>query len=140
MKKELMMIVIIAVILAVGLSGYIYEKSINDDKEKEKILDKFDGYQWNWSCFNIVEINFTLWKEHITKIEKRENYWLIEGPSSDRNDLAKNISSDESGKILIIYDASHDKITDSLHGGEIPPSPEIDKEGKITNPTSLVYC
>ena len=69
---------------------------------------------------------------HYTKIENRGNYWLIEGLSSDRNDLTKNISSDESGKILIIYDASHDKITDSLHGGKIPLSPEIDKEEKIS--------
>ena len=140
MKKVLVLIVIIALVLAgcFILIGYYEQKK--ETVNKEKILNKFDGYNWSWSCFNIVEINFTLWKEHITKIENRGNYWLIEGFSSIRTDLTKNISSDESGKILLVYDVKHDKIIDWLHGGEIPSSPEIDKDGKITNPTGLIYC
>jgi hypothetical protein len=139
MKKVLVLIVIMALVLAgcFILIGYYEQKK--ETADKEKILNKFDGHQWSWNCWNI-EVNFTLWNEHITKIEKRGNYWLVEGLSSNRNDSTKNISSDESGKILIVYDAEHDKITDWLHGGEIPLAPEIDKDGKITNPTSLVYC
>jgi len=141
MKKQITIIgitLVVTIVIATCLILYTGEKQ--GIGNKEKILDRFDGYNWSWRCFNVELVTFTLWKEHITNIEKIGDYWLIEGFSSDRNDLTKNISSDESGKILIIYDFEDDEITDWLHGGEIPLSPEVDKEGKITNPTGLVYC
>lgn len=122
--------------------GYEWEKTsflpIFTETEKN-IFNRFDGYDWSWYCWQ-HEIKFTLWREHITKIEKTGSYWLIEGLSSERNDTSKNVSSDETGRILIIYDEINDIVTDRLKGGEIPISPKIDENGKITNPTTLVYC
>jgi hypothetical protein len=118
-----------------------FEKTspLNLTEDGIKIYNKFNGYQWSWYCWK-HEIKFTLWREHITKIEKTGSFWLIEGLSSDRNDTSKNVSSDETGRILIIYDEINDIVTDRLKGGEIPISPKISDNGKITNPTTLVYC
>lgn len=140
MKKQITIIgIILVVIFVITACLVLYYGEKQSIEDKGKILDRFNGYNWSWNCWSIKN-NFTLWKEHITKIEKIGDYWLIEGFSSYRNDLTKNISSDESGKILIIYDFEDDKITDWLHGRKIPFSPEIDKDGKITNPTGVVYC
>ena len=109
------------------------------DTEKEEVLNRFDGYEWNWNCF-IEEIKFTLWEDHITNIEKIGNYWLVWGVSSDREDTTKNVSSDETARVLFVYDKENDEVTSQLKGGEIPENPEIDEKGHITNRLGLMYC
>ncbi len=49
------------------------DETDNFTEEKQKVLLKFDGYQWSWYCWSI-ENNFTLWGEHITNIEKIGDY------------------------------------------------------------------
>jgi len=142
MKKKLLAlgtIGISAILLAVYLSGCISNETENNGLTEEQILQKFDGYNWNWRCFNILN-NFTLWEEHINSVEKIGNYWIIEGNSSQRGDETKSISPDEAGAIIIVYDEVNDIVIDWLHGKEIPGMPDINEEGKITNPTGIIYC
>jgi hypothetical protein len=113
--------------------------SITNTEEREEVIQKFDGHNWSWNCWE-EEINFTLWREYMTKVEKQGNYWIIKGTSSDRDNTEKRISTDESGRILIIYDKENDKITDWTHGEDVPMNPIVNEEGKITNEEGVVYC
>lgn len=128
-----------AVVIVVYLFGFISDDLENDRLNEERILEKFDGYQWSWRCFTIMN-NYTLWREHIYKVEKNGDFWVIEGFSSQRDDATKSISSDEAGTILVVYDEINDIVTDWLHGEELPDSTEINGDGKVTNPTDVVYC
>jgi hypothetical protein len=142
MKKKLLALGTIGVsviLLAVYLCGCTSNETENNKFNEEQILQKFDGYQWSWRCFTSMN-NYTLWREHIYSVEKNGNYWIIQGNSSERNDETKSISPDEAGTILIVYDEVNDIVTDWLHGKEIPDLPEINENGKVTNPTGIIYC
>jgi hypothetical protein len=105
-------------------------------KERQRVLERFDGYDWSWPCWQ-DEYKLTLWKENITKLEKRGDYWLVIGYSSDRG--KKEASTDEAGRILIIYDIENDKVTDWTHGGDLHDV-EIDNDGKIIKGWGPEYC
>lgn len=142
MKKKLLALTTIGIstiLIAVYLCGCISNETDNNKFDEEQILQKFNGYQWSWRCFTIMN-NYTLWREHIYSVEKNGSFWIIEGNSSQRGDDTKSISPDEAGTILIVYDEVNDIVTDWLHGREIPDVPEINEEGKVTNPTGVIYC
>ena len=132
----------VAVLLLVGVLLIAFMGGNTSEEKKaianeEAIANKFDGYNWSWYCWD-TEVEFTLWKENIEHIEQQGDYWLILGMSSDLG--SKGVSLDESGKILIVYDFTNDKVTHSRHGGEIPENPKVDTEGRITTPGMIEYC
>lgn len=142
MKRRLLILVLVSVLvilLAAFLFDLISDEAENNKFNEEQILQKFDGYQWSWRCFLVMN-NYTLWKENIYEVEKSGNFWIIEGNSSERDDSTKSISPNDASTILIIYDELNDVVTDWLHGEEIPDNPEINEKGKITNPTGVIYC
>jgi hypothetical protein len=113
-------------------SNYITKDS------SSSVLAKFDGYNWSWKC-GAQSINFTVWKENI-KVTQLTNFWLVQGMSSDPNDDSKGKTNDESGLVIIIYDAKNDSIVNLIHGKQIPALPDVDSNGNVVNMISAVYC
>ncbi len=134
MKKTILILILINLVLLVGCI----------DPEKKEVMNKFDGYEWSWPCWS-EDIKYILWKENITKIEKQGDYWLIEGVSSRIGDKTKAKSSDEAGRIIIIYDKEKDEITHWTHGMNTEDFESIDSQGIIiydngSNHPDFLYC
>lgn len=111
------------------------------ESEAEQVRTHFDGYDWSWHCWD-DEVKFTLWKENIIRLEKTGNFWMVEGFSSDRGAFTKEspikiASSDETGKVLFVYDKENGKVVDKAHGNYQNAS--VGPDGKITGSVST-YC
>ncbi|MEM2138367.1 MAG: hypothetical protein QW568_04730 [Candidatus Anstonellaceae archaeon] len=123
--------------LAFLLAGCLAQPFPIGGSEAEQVRARFDGYDWSWQCWS-EEVKFTLWKEHISKVEKIGNYWIIEGASSDRGNVMKSVSSDKSGKVLFVYDKQSDKVVNMVHG-DYGWDVRVGPDGNISGSIPL-YC
>lgn len=120
-------------LLAFLLAGCLAQPIPIGGSESEQVRARFDGYDWSWHCWS-EEVKFTLWKEHISRVEKVGNYWVIEGVSSDRGNLMRSVSSDESGRVMFIYDKQNDKVVNMVHGNyglDVQVKPDGNISGSI---------
>ncbi len=104
-----------------------------------RVMNKFDGYNWSWRCGS-QEFNFTLWKDNMDLVKPSAGFWLIQGDSSDRGDISKSKSRDESARILIVYNLENDSVVNWVHGKQVPTLPDMSQTGEILNKIGVEYC
>jgi len=125
MKTLLTGLVIILLLLSFGCTNSQSQKDL--EKEKAEVLEKFDGYEWSWWCFD-EENKYILYKTQIYSAEKSDKYWIIKGNSGDG--------------IIIVYDKESDKITDWQHGENVGTAQGVNEKGKLMYEgfSELLYC